>query len=148
KITGEDISYHSFHPYATDALLTRCTDGTMAIVWETDTIPSTYRGDEIYFGWIAGYSCGTSSADRNFDLYINDEKILTFTTIAKTVQKYWSVNGLHGEELIFQQKSIDNVGDVYGYMYLKVPLSDSKKGRPLKLKIVGENIKSPDWYMT
>lgn len=148
KITGEDISYHSFHPYATDALLTRCTSGTMAIAWETDTIPSVYRGDAIYFGWIAGYSCGTSSADRHFDLYINDEKILTFTSIAKTVQKFWSVNGRHGEELIFQQKSIDNVGDVYGYMYLKVPLSVYKQGVPLKLKITGENINSPDWYMT
>jgi hypothetical protein len=60
KIAGEDIGYHSFHPYATDALLTRCTDGTMAIAWMTDTIPATYKGDEVYFGWIAGYSCGTS----------------------------------------------------------------------------------------
>ena len=148
KIIGEDISYHSFHPYATDALLTRCTNGTMAIAWYTDTIPSSYHGDEIYFGWIAGYSCGTSSADRHFDLYINDEKILTFKTVAKTVQQYWSVKGTHSEELIFQQKSIDNVGDVYGYMYLKVPLSYYHKGLRLKLKIVGENINSPDWYMT
>ena len=148
KISGEDISYHSFHPYATDALLTRCTSGNMDIAWETDSVPENYRGSEVYFGWIAGYSCGTSSGDRHFDLYIDDEKILTFTTIAKTVQKYWSVNGLHGAELIFQQKSIDNVGDVYGYMYLKVPSSLYKKGLPLKLKIVGENINSQDWYMT
>jgi len=148
KISGEDISYHSFHPYATDALLTRCTNGTMSIVWETDTIPPDYYADEIYFGWIAGYSCGTSSADRHFELFINDEKILTFTTVARTVQKYWSVNGKHGEELIFQQKSIDNVGDVYGYMYLKVPVRAYKKGTSLKLKITGEYINSPDWYMT
>jgi hypothetical protein len=58
-----------------------------------------------------------ASGDRHFDLYINEEKVLTFTTIAKTVQQSWSVNGIHGEQLLFQQKSVDNVGDVYGYMY-------------------------------
>ena len=30
-ISGENISYHSFHPYATEALLTRVTDGKKAI---------------------------------------------------------------------------------------------------------------------
>jgi hypothetical protein len=81
KIAEENIGYHSFHPYATDALLTRVTDGTMALAWLTDTIPATYKGDEVYFGWIAGYSCGTSSAYRHLDLYINDEKVLPLTRI-------------------------------------------------------------------
>ncbi len=34
SISGESIGYHSFHPYATDALLTRVTDGNKAIEWE------------------------------------------------------------------------------------------------------------------
>ena len=33
-------------------------------------------------------------------------------------------------------------------MYLKIPLTVYKKGAPLKLKVVGEKINSPDWYMT
>lgn len=147
-ISGETISYHSFHPYATDALLTRVTDGNKSIEWQTETIPLQYENKEAYFSWIAGYSSGTSAADRHFDLYINNEKVLTFTTTAKKVLKSWSVKGLHDVELFFDQKSVDNVNDVYGNMYLKIPVSFYKKGEPLILKVVGEKAESQDWYMT
>ncbi|MEO6837607.1 MAG: glycoside hydrolase family 38 C-terminal domain-containing protein [Ginsengibacter sp.] len=147
-ISGENISYHSFHPYATEALLTRVTDGNKAIEWQTETIPANYKNNDVYFAWIAGYSSGSSAADRHFDLYINNEKVLTFTTVAKKVLKSWSVKGLHNVELIFQQKSVDNINDVYGNMYLKIPVSNYKKGEPLLLKVVGEKAESEDWYMT
>lgn len=147
-ISGETISYHSFHPYATNALLTRVTDGNKSIEWETQAIPENYKSNVIYFAWISGYSSGTSSADRHFDLYINNEKALTFITVAKKVLKSWSVKGLNGAELFFQQKSVDNANDVYGNMYLKIPVSFYKKGEPLLLKIIGEKAESQDWYMT
>ena len=147
-ISGENISYHSFHPYATEALLTRVTDGNKSIEWQTETIPSDYKSNDVYFAWIAGYSSGSSAADRHFDLYINNEKVLTFTTVAKKVLKSWSVKGLHDVELFFQQKSVDNINDVYGNMYLKIPVSSYKKGAPLLLKVIGEKAESQDWYMT
>ena len=147
-ISGENISYHSFHPYATEALLTRVTDGNKAIEWQTENIPSNYEDSVIYFSWIAGYSCGTSAADRHFDFSINDQKVLTFTTIAKKVIKAWNVKGSNGTELFFDQKSIDNAGDIFGNMYLKIPVAFYKKGEPLLLKVIGENANSPDWYMT
>jgi alpha-mannosidase len=147
-ISGENISYHSFHPYATEALLTRVTDGKKSIQWETENIPEDYKDSVIYFAWIAGYSCGTSAADRHFDFYINNQKVLTFITTAKKVLKTWKVNGLNGTKLFFQQKSVDNAGDVYGNMYLKIPVSFYRKGKPLLLKVVGEKADSQDWYMT
>ncbi len=147
-ISGENISYHSFHPYATEALLTRVTDGNKAIEWQTETIPENYKNNDVYFAWIAGYSSGSSAADRHFDLYINNEKVLTFTTVAKKVLKSWSVKGLDDVELFFQQKSVDNINDVYGNMYLKIPISNYKKGEPLLLKVIGEKAESQDWYMT
>jgi alpha-mannosidase len=147
-ISGENISYHSFHPYATEALLTRVTNGNKSIEWETEDIPKDYKDSVIYFAWIGGYSCGTSAADRHFDFYINNQKVITFTTIAKKVLKAWSVKGLNGTELFFEQKSVDNAGDVYGNMYLKIPVSFYKKGQPLLLKVVGEKANSQDWYMT
>lgn len=147
SISGESIGYHSFHPYATDALLTRVTDGNKAIEWETEAIPNN-NPNEIFFSWIAGYSSGTSAADRHFDLFINHEKVLSFTTKAKQVVKSWEEKGLHGVELYFQQKSVDNVMDVYGNMYLKIPAGFYKEGEPLLLKVVGEKAGSQDWYMT
>ena len=147
-VSGENISYHSFHPYATEALLTRVTDGNKAIEWQTENIPLDYKDSAIYFAWIAGYSCGTSAADRHFDFYINNQKVLTFTTVAKKVIKAWNVKGLNGTELFFDQKSIDNAGDVYGNMYLKIPVRLHKKGQALLLKVIGEKANSADWYMT
>ncbi|HEU5366226.1 MAG TPA: glycoside hydrolase family 38 C-terminal domain-containing protein [Hanamia sp.] len=147
-ISGENISYHSFHPYATEALLTRVTDGNKAIEWQTENIPQDYKDSIIYFAWIAGYSCGTSAADRHFDFYINNKKVLTFTTIAKKVIKAWNVKGSNGTQLFFDQKSVDNAGDVYGNMYLKIPAATYKKGEPLLLKVIGEKANSQDWYMT
>jgi alpha-mannosidase len=147
-VSGENISYHSFHPYATEALLTRVTDGNKAIEWETESIPKDYKDSVIYFAWIAGYSCGTSTTDRHFDFYINNEKVLTFTTVAKKIIKAWNAKGLNGTTLFFDQKSVDNAGDVYGNMYLKIPASFYKKGKPLLLKVVGEKANSQDWYMT
>ena len=147
-ISGENISYHSFHPYATEALLTRVTDGNKAIEWQTEKIPLDYKDSAIYFAWIAGYSCGTSAADRHFDFYIDNQKVLRFTTIAKKVIKTWDVKGLNGTELFFDQKSIDNAGDVFGNMYLKIPVTFYKKGEPLLLKVNGEKANSADWYMT
>ncbi|MGN6541688.1 MAG: hypothetical protein ACTHKY_12845 [Ginsengibacter sp.] len=147
-ISGENISYHSFHPYATEALLTRVTDGKKAIEWQTEAIPANYKDSVVYFAWIAGYSCGTSAADRHFDFYIDNQKVLTFTTVAKKVIKTWNVKGLNGTELFFDQKSIDNAGDVFGNMYLKIPVSFYKKGEPLLLKVIGEKANSADWYMT
>lgn len=148
EISGENISYHSFHPYATEALLTRVTDGNKAIEWQTENIPLDYKDSAIYFAWIAGYSCGTSAADRHFDFYIDNQKALRFTTIAKKVIRTWNVKGLDGTELFFEQKSIDNSGDVFGNMYLKIPVRFYKKGEPLLLKVIGEKANSADWYMT
>ena len=123
EISGENISYHSFHPFANDALLTRVTDGHKMVEWETEDIPANYKNKEAYFVWIAGYSNGTSTRDRHFELSINGQKVLTFTTPAKRILTSWSVKGINGEELFFQQKSIDNAGDVFGNMYLKIPSS-------------------------
>ncbi|HXS55417.1 MAG TPA: glycoside hydrolase family 38 C-terminal domain-containing protein [Hanamia sp.] len=148
EISGENISYHSFHPFANDALLTRVTDGNKIVEWETEDIPSNYKNKEAYFVWIAGYSNGTSAKNRHFELSINGEKVLTFTTPAKRVLTSWLVKGVNGEELFFQQKSIDNAGDVFGNMYLKIPFSKYKKGKPLVLKVTGEKAHSQDWYMT
>src|SRR5688572_24792241 len=79
QISGEVLPYFSvYQKYAKEALLTRCTDGNKIIEWETETIPADSKTNYIYFTWIMGHSCGTSSGARNFDLYINDVYTLTF----------------------------------------------------------------------
>ena len=92
EISGENISYFSAFPdYATTALLTRTTDGNKIIEWETAPVPKNAKGKYVYFSWVAGHSSGTSGGNRNFDLYVNDKKVLAFTTLPNHQKPNWEL---------------------------------------------------------
>jgi alpha-mannosidase len=147
-VSGETIGYHSHHPYAATALLTRATDGKMIIEWKTGPIPQDYRGEMAEFLWVAGHSTGTSTADTRFDVYLNGEPWFHFTTVAKTRVWHWVVPGKQGAELRFDAVWADQVDDLFGTMVLKVPVRDFKKGEPIVVRVVGEAANRRDWYMT
>jgi alpha-mannosidase len=148
-ISGENIPYFSVYPdYAKEALLTRATDGKKAIKWETSPIPNDTKGDYAYFSWIAAHSTGTNSGNRNFDVYINDAYVLTFTTYPKNYPPYWAFGGKDSTKLVFELVKKDGAADAHGFAYLRVPLSKYKKGEPLRIKVIGQNQNSNDWYMT
>jgi len=147
-LSGEHIDYHSFHPYATAALLTRCLDGKHVIEWQTEPIPTDYTGEYATFAWIAGHSTGTSAADRKFFVSINGNHWFTFTTIKERRVWQWTVEGRSGARLSFDGKWEDTVNDLFGYVYLRVPVRDFPKGQPLTVSIVGDSANSRDWYMT
>lgn len=149
SIEGEVLPYFSvYRKYAKEALLTRCTDGKKAIQWETDTIPADCKGDYAYFTWIAAHSSGTSSGVRNFDLYINDSLVLTFSTHPQQYPPYWSFAAADSSLLSFVFKTKDGAADSHGMAYLRVPLNKYRKGTPLRLKVIGQAQNSNDWYMT
>ncbi|MBK9515433.1 MAG: hypothetical protein IPO05_17890 [Flavobacteriales bacterium] len=150
-VEGEILSYFSVYPeHATTALLTRCTDGTKAIAWETapvvglqSDIPSFY-----YFSWIAAHNSTTSGGDRSFDLYVNDQLALTFTTQHNTKPGSWSAAGADSTKLVFEFSKADRHGDAHGFAHLRVPRKYITPGQPVKLKVVGHAQDSPDWFMT
>jgi len=151
-IEGEVLSYFSVYPeHASTALLTRCTDGKKAIAWETAVVPQ-YRQSEspryFYFSWIAAHNSTTSGGDRSFDLYINDEKALTFTTHHNTKPGSWSAAGSDSTKLVFEFSKADRHGDAHGFAHLRVPRKYITPGQPVKLKVVGHAQDSPDWFMT
>jgi alpha-mannosidase len=149
SISGENISYFSAFPdYATTALLTRCTDGNKIIEWETAPVPKNIKGQYIYFSWVAGHSSGSSGGSRNFDLYADDKKILTFTTQPGNQKPDWVFAASDSSALVFHQTKRDGAGDAHGLAFLRLPVSMVKRGVPLKLKVVGEAQNSNDWYMT
>jgi len=148
-LQGESLPYFSVYAnYAKEALLTRCTDGKKTIEWETDAVPSATKGRYAYFTWISGFSCGTSSGTRHFDLYINDSLVLTFTTFAKQYPPFLSYAANDSTRLVLEYKRKDWANDSHGFAYLRVPLSKYPKGKALKLKVVGHAQNSNDWYMT
>jgi len=148
-ISGETIPYFSMYPdYAKEALLTRCTNGNKSIEWETASITDSYKNKYAYFSWIAAHSTGTNSGIRNFDLYINDKYVLTFTTYPENYPSYWTFKGKDSTQLVFELKTKDGAMDAHGIAYLRVPVSKYEKGKPLKIKVTGQKQDSNDWYMT
>ncbi|MCU7548801.1 hypothetical protein OCK74_06710 [Chitinophagaceae bacterium LB-8] len=149
EIKGENISYFSAYPdYATTALLTRCTDGNKIIEWETAPVPKNIKGKYVYFSWVAAHSSGTSKGKRNFDLYVNDNKLLTFTTLPDHQMPDWTVATPDSSRLVFQQTKRDAANDAHGLAFLRLPVSSVKPGLPVKIKVVGQAQNSNDWYMT
>jgi hypothetical protein len=148
-LKGETIPYFSIYPdFVNLALLTRCSDGKKSIEWETAIIPNNLDNTYAYFNWIAAHSTGTSKGDRNFDLFINDVFVLTFTTHPKTYDPTWSFVGNDSTKLVFNYLKQDGALDAHGIAYLRVPLSKYEKGKALKISVVGQKQDSPDWYMT
>lgn len=148
EISGEQIGYRSFHPYARAALLTRCLDGKNPITWQTDPLPEQKRGPLATFAWISGHSSGTSTADARFHLSINGKRWFSFTTEHGRRVRKWTVEGKDGSSLSFDARWEDTVNDLFGYMYLKVPVRSFPKGQPLTISIVGEAANRRDWFMT
>ncbi len=147
-IAGEQLDYNCFNPLATTSLLTRCTTGAMAIEWETEPIPEKARGNFVTFEFIVSYSTMTSSGNRSFDFFINDQKEFVIKTFRGVNDRQWSLKGEGGAELRFQFVKEDAARDANGTMYLTVPVNRFRKGKPLRLKVVGEKADANDWFMT
>lgn len=149
SMAGEPIHYTSVYPdYVNQALLTRATTGNMAIEWETDMVPQNVKGKYVYFRWVAAHSTGTSKGDRNFDLYINGDKALTFTTHPGNQLARWHFAAADSTWFGFVRGKTDGANDAHGIAYLRVPIESCKPGQPLTLKIVGQRQESRDWFMT
>ncbi|NLR67228.1 glycoside hydrolase [Chitinophaga varians] len=146
---GESMRYYSAFPdYATTALLTRATDGHKVMAWETAAVPTHIKGPYVYFSWVAGHSSATSSGDRHFDLYVDGEKLLTFTTKPGNQSPTWTFGAPDSSRIVFQQLRKDGANDSHGLMFLRLPVSRITPGKPVKLKIIGQAQQSNDWLMT
>ncbi len=150
EIEGENLPYRSSYPeFAKVSLLTRTTDGKKIISWQTEAVPKDVTGNYFYFHWLAGHSSGTSKSNPFFDLLINDEYILTFNPPRETrLNNVWKFSGKNGTEVYFEATKQDAVDDVFGNMYLKIPVGLYKKGEPLKISVKGQLNNQPDWFMT
>lgn len=149
-VNGQTISYHSSHPDAEDALLVRAQRDVHSISWETDTLPKSQPGKYYQFIWLAGieHKGWGGTIPHEFKLYINDQLWFTFANRKDSIANHWTIPGKDGAELTFDSQMTDKYGDLFGYMFMKIPRNSFQSGLPLIIRVDGEEVDSPDWFMT
>lgn len=148
SVGGETIEYHSADPDVTSALLVRGKASAHSIAWETEPLPETAGTFKVI--WLAGLECAGFAGEtgvHTFQLSINGEPWFAFQNRKDGSAKHWVVAGRDGAELSFDARMTDSVGDLFGYMVLKLPAGRFPAHQPLKLTVTGDNSESADWYM-
>jgi hypothetical protein len=143
SLSGETISYHSPYPDTTQALLTRATDGRMAIEWETEPVPADFDQSFATFVWMFGMG----HAGHAVSLLVDGAPLLTFHTRGGPALGTWEVPGADGASLRFRATMADQFDELFGFAWLTLPRSRVNPGQTVRLRAVGENAGSPDWFM-
>ncbi len=142
NVGGNEFSYHSFRTDVSKSLLTRCTDGKMAVEWQTQAVPSSFSQKEAGFLWIAAIDL--TDQPCAFDVFVNGKK--RFEVISSN-QKEWQLRTADDGRLSFTPVEIDSNGDAHGYMSLVVPQSWLEKGEKQTIRMVGHAQNDNTWMI-
>ncbi|MEZ5197186.1 MAG: hypothetical protein R2764_12515 [Bacteroidales bacterium] len=146
EIKGETIRYECQQPDADSALLVRSLKEDKYIEWTAAKIPEDFDDDYAEFIWIAGIDVNPED-NHEFKMYINDELNFTFRNPLDTLKRNLDLDGMNGIKLHFKGIMFDKYGDLFGYMFLKIPKAIYKKERSIKIKVAGETANSRSWFM-
>ena len=144
-LAGAEMTYHSPYPDITSALISRASDGAMAVEWETEALPADWKGGPATFVWLAGHATGKGG--HRFDLAVDGKAALSFRTSADASRRDWREEGAGGVSLTFKTVMVDQFDELFGFMWLEVPAALLRPGRPLTLRVTGEKAGSNDWFM-
>ncbi len=136
------ISYHSLRNDITEGMLTRANNGSMAIEWQTQTIPNYFKSDGAQFVWLAAIDITDKKV--NFNVFVDGIKRFTIPSGNNTS---WTLTNPDGGILKYENFDTDQHGDSHGYMTLFTPKSWLKTGKPLSIKIVGEAADENTWII-
>ncbi|MBT8305559.1 MAG: hypothetical protein KJN85_01350, partial [Maribacter sp.] len=145
KISGTDFTYHSPFSYREKCLLTRARADVEPIVWETGVVPDEYDKKTVSFIWL--YGIGAKSPAQAFDLYVNNQKVLTFSS-PNNNELVRRISGKDGVELTFNRSMVDMNRDEMGTAVLTLPSNYFTPGKAVVLKVDGVDNNSNDWFMT
>ncbi len=122
----------------------------MAIAWRTAPCPRVgvpALNPPVSFLWLAGMATGKGA--HRFTLSIDGLSggpvSIDFRTDGA---RDWEVTGDEGVRLAFTTDFVDQFGELFGIMSLTLPAAVAVPGRPLDLRVTGENAGSDDWFMT
>ncbi len=145
RLSGEVIPYAWSYPGRVQTMLSRATDGRMAVEWEGEPAPPGPPDEPISYLWHAGLNSGKSGGHR-FTLAVNDNPPLVFTTSLTAADREWTVRGSGGETLSFVTARVTAFGERFGFMALTAPRAYFGSGAP-RFRVVGEAAGSIDYYL-
>jgi hypothetical protein len=142
NIGANEFSYGSFRSDIVKSLLTRCTDGQMAIEWQTQVVPANFDQQEAGFLWIAALDL--TAQPLVFDVFVNGKKRFEIVT---SNQKEWQLKTTDGGILSYVSVMVDQNGDAHGYMSLVAPQTWLVKGESQTIKIIGRANTDNTWVI-
>ena len=111
--------------------------------WKTEPVPENYKQKEVVFLWLSGL--GSNLGNAKMIMTVNGTEELEFYTSRK---EKWEVKSSGGISLTFVTNAVDGAGDLFGFMFLRIPVELIKKGKPVTVRVRGSASGSQAWYMT
>ena len=141
---GDVIVYPWAYPGQIDTLLSRATDGHMAVEWEGEPVPAGPADDFITYLWHAGMATGYGA--HAFTISVNDRVCASFRTGRTTEDREWGMRGVNGSELWFKTTRVGAFNELFGFMWVRAPRSFFGSGAP-RFRVVGEAAGNQDYYL-
>lgn len=116
KISGADFGYTATIPGYKACLLIRATSGKEFMEWYTEPVSAENSKKDVAFVWLAGL--GSNLGNAKMIMTVNDTEELHFFT---SREKNWEVKSEGGVRLSFVMDGVDGAGDLFGFMFLRVP---------------------------
>jgi len=143
-VSGESIVYPWAYPGQVDTLLSRATDGNMAVEWEGEALPAEPSNELVTYLWNAGTASGYGA--HRFSLFVNGRLCATFMSGQTTADRDWVTRGDGASLLWFTTTRVGTFNELFGFMWVTAPRSFFGSGAP-RFRIVGEAANSQDYYL-
>ena len=146
ELSGETLLYDSHQPDAKKSLLVRSEREEKYIEWNSSSIPENFNDPFAEFILLAGIDVNAED-NHEFKCYIDDQFQFSFRNPLDTLSKSWTKKARSGIVMDFKAVMVDKYGDLFGYIFLRIPKSIYEPRKPVKIKIAGESADSRSWFM-
>ncbi len=119
-----------------------------SITFQTKPIPKDYNQQFITYIWQAAIGKSTEDRLSEFQMSINDQEFFILTSYQEGQLKSWEYSNDQGITLSFLHTETSKAtGDIFGYMFLKLPVKKFSKGEPVMLKFDEIKSSAKDFFM-
>ncbi|GAB5553594.1 MAG: hypothetical protein Sapg2KO_31850 [Saprospiraceae bacterium] len=139
---SEFFTYPSIRDDISVSMIARATTGKMGFEFLTGIVPENYNKEQVTFFLLSDLDLNQK---KPFDVYVNDQPLLTFHAKSDGTLSITSNPGKGAADFIIVKR--DANGDGIGAFRLTVPSSMVKKGESAKIKFVGKNKGANSWIM-